>query len=184
MKKSAPATSKKKVSQKQRKLNLLALRRKIRKDNHRYRAASPAQKRVMIAKDILKWLAMGLFTAKRENAYLCLPGFDTYSSENRDVQLDDALLSSPTCEVCARGAFFAAHILRTDNITCGKMGDVNDVGKQSSYLEADGVLERDDFRHEMEGEFESGGHRSGKEALVDICERIIKNKGHKDSLRG
>jgi hypothetical protein len=75
----------------------------------------PENKRVQLAKDVLAQLQIGFLEAS-QGGYVTI--FDSKFDENSNTQLDEILPEISKCEVCAKGAFFIAGVLRNDRITC------------------------------------------------------------------
>lgn len=76
---------------------LAAERAAIAHKNQRFMKASPARKRVLIAKDVLKWLKARKITPVPDRFVDVLPGVDTPSD-------NDETLDGGTCRCCALGA--------------------------------------------------------------------------------
>ena len=85
----------------------LAFLRKIEKTNADFEAASPEQKRVMIAKDVIERIKLNMFQVKR--GVLCQieeKGKHVVNKEN---------LNNTYCRVCAKGGLFVAFVGRANN---------------------------------------------------------------------
>lgn len=112
--------------------------------NESYRKAKPAQKRVMIAKDVLRAIR-----ARRvrptTGVYIRSRGlFETniaYSNPEGSVQ--DLLPTLPTCEVCAKGAIFACTVLRQNQVE----------NRALANPDAQGLFDDDNLSQHLRGVF-------------------------------
>lgn len=124
-------------------INIEAISLQIREDNAAFAEMTPAGKRVVIAKDVLKQLRAGMFKARR-GTYFFAPKPKGYRAGNR---VDTMIPKLERCEVCAIGAAFVAAALRLD---CVKMGQFNIADNKSEisfsstrmeeYLQATGAF--------------------------------------------
>ena len=87
-----------------------------------FRALSPEQKRIEIARDALAQLAAGRFVAE-QNTYFSLFSNNHLYSERRELtepfqgqELRDVIAQFETCHVCAMGACFASAVRLDDNL--------------------------------------------------------------------
>ncbi len=87
--------------------------------NEEFEKASPEQKRVMIAKDVLHSIQIGMYSPQK-GVYISR----SYFRENfvNDVQLQDVLLNEVVkdCMVCALGSCFLSIVKFTNNLTVGE----------------------------------------------------------------
>lgn len=162
---------------------------------------SKAEKRVAIAKDVIKHIKAAKFKATK-GTYL--DAGDVYRSGE---ELQKIILDAPTCKVCAIGAVFAADVIKRDNFiltdTCTKCIDSDEMKAKTSYFSKD-TLHTMEVAFEKkiitdgvcgEGKYTAQGYRIsytelGKRAiafgknyrksqdrLMAIMQNIIKNKG-------
>ena len=161
---------------------IIALRAKIRKSNHLFKKAKPAQRRVMIAKDILKWLDTPLIEPARRTGYLVTEVNLCHSDPKEKV--DNVLIDiAGDCTVCAKGAFFVATAMRMDALTMKSFdGDLDDPQAHRTYMERMGVMSRgingSVLWNYLEREFESGEHATSREAMLVVCFAMIDGKGN------
>jgi len=98
-------------------------RKKISKTNKKFLEASPAKKRVMAAKDLIKLLAGG-FIKSSQGAYLVIgssneePLVVEHNTQLQDLFLDPKTF--PDCTVCAIGGAL---------LVCARLGDKMEVGE-------------------------------------------------------
>lgn len=93
--------------------------------NARFNAMTPEKKRLTVARDVLKWLASGKFSAGR--GYLSSPSL--YFNENtQQRQMREVTINGYSCEVCAIGAAVCAATERagTSLYVNGKLVGVDD----------------------------------------------------------
>lgn len=98
------------------------------------------EKRIEIAKDVLKWLALGKIDAKRKTylqLYVTSPydeieGFD----QNANKELRD-VMSNPDikCSVCGIGALFMADIMKRDNFKARKLNSTGGLGAREIVVD-------------------------------------------------
>jgi hypothetical protein len=109
----------------------------IRRRNKVFTAASPAQKRVLIAKDVIKQIKAKRFIAA-EGSWLHL--VDKYGNNiagplvgeaDRSTQIQAMFLSgdAPTCECCALGGIMMACTLYNNNQTVGDLAADLNIGR-------------------------------------------------------
>lgn len=82
--------------------------KKIEKTNSIFEAASPEEKRVMIAKDVLERIKLNMFHVKRGN-------FCTLYTDGLDIEVSKETLNETECRVCAKGGLFVAFVGRANN---------------------------------------------------------------------
>jgi hypothetical protein len=128
--------------------------KKINKMNKQFLEASPAKKRVMAAKDLIKLLAGGFISAG-QGAYLVVGPSDEESLKaNSNTQLQDLFLDPktfPDCTVCAIGGAL---------LVCARLGDKMKIGETNAG-----------YGIEISGEGESediGGGWSRSKQVVEI----------------
>jgi hypothetical protein len=109
----------------------------IRRRNKVFTAASPAQKRVLIAKDVIKQIKAKRFIAAR-GSWLRL--YDKYDNNiagmfgqilEPDTQIQAMFLSgaAPTCECCALGGIMMACTLYNNNQTVEDLTSDSNIGR-------------------------------------------------------
>lgn len=105
------------------------LKKTIRKSNADFSKATLAQKRVIIAKDVLASLKAGRYRAK-PGGYFYSPSTDVYfiAEKPLNTKLDKIFQNMPTCYVCALGACFVSAVKKFDGLT---VGDVTSCGHYS-----------------------------------------------------
>ena len=83
---------------------------------------SNSQKRVEIAKDVLIQLKNKRFKV-RQNIYVQLPNY--WDIINRDRQANECVLDgTTTCQVCAKGALFMSHVMKTNHATIRQVQNI------------------------------------------------------------
>lgn len=104
-----------------------------------FKDMTAAEKRVMIAKDTIRWLDAKKIKTKT-GTYLKLP-YRAIKLKKADDRLDTALktLNKP-CNVCALGGMFYSMVRRFDKVTVEVVAtDIND--KYLSWMESDNIYE-------------------------------------------
>lgn len=102
---------------------------KLNARNKRFLALTKAERRVAIAKDVLKQLRLNVYQAS-PGTYVCIR-----NGLKRDALADDQLcdvlsLTAPSrCAVCARGAMFLSAVMKFDNY---RVGDCYALGREMS----------------------------------------------------
>lgn len=183
---------------KQNKKGLKLLVKQIENSNEKFAKATPAQKIVMVAKDVIKLLDTGRAKATH-GIYFELPRYEmadfTITKEiPKEIgigrQLSEVLKMPdlPACNVCAIGAGMLAATMRLnkvrvkDNLSYGLTETYNtSPGKDTMSSRVQGVFGNDLLR-EMEDAFEEGQHGyhriKGAEARIrNIYQNLIDNKG-------
>lgn len=161
-----------------------AIRRHHRKAERKaWRQLSSAEKRVLIAKDVLKFLNNGEFTALR-GRYLT-PKND--SMGNYQEALQQSLQVGNRCNVCAIGATFVACARREgegDGDLKPYSRAVSDSYGMTAAVEKSGVFSQHTLRM-MERVFEHHltSARSSEGALREIMRHIIEHKGKFDETK-
>jgi len=102
---------------------LKKLGKKIKKSNKKFRRATPEQKRVLIAKDVLKELAAESFITINGRWVVAEQNIVTEKELEDNAQLSVALKRLPQCEVCAIGGMFIAAVKRYNKIQCQGLFD-------------------------------------------------------------
>ncbi len=165
---------------------LKGLKKLTEASNRAYAKMTPEQKRVTIAKDVLKALEAdqivaehgeyfdgGLIEAlKVDESKHPLDGHATES-------LQTLLPKLPACHVCAKGALFVACVSRQNAV---KVGDGMRCGSDQLSRQLQGVFSTDQLQL-IENAFEGfGGYyrikgRSAKERMAKIMRNVIENNG-------
>lgn len=189
------------ISKAEMRLNELAQRdaylaaKQVERDNKRFEKASPAAKRVIIAKDVLKWLGEGKITPSPGtylSDYLRDPTGQEYlrDPETNELvvgrKLDDRV-NGGRCAACALGAVFACSVERLGgvydfwNMSSNKM-----VAKLEPFFSGDQLRLIEcafekfiDNPADPTGAAREFGERydNPKPRMVAIMENIIANKG-------
>lgn len=76
---------------------------------------SPAEARVLIAKDALELLNAEAIIAKHDS-YLLIPELENISAPLADIPMHEFLESAPTCRACALGTALIATVRRFDRL--------------------------------------------------------------------
>jgi len=161
--------------------------------NKQFEQLSKAEKRVAIAKDVLKLIKAEKLIPET-GSYVENDQLDSILWNNDEVDIKKALkeLQQP-CEVCALGAiFYAETIKRNDCVIVGRFVRRDDITKRMKDIFTKGQMimiesafESGDFnelRIVSQGNIElsinfGSQYTEPKERLVAIMENIVKNKG-------
>lgn len=94
----------------------------VQKRNSEFKAMTPSQKRVAIAKDVIKHLRSEKINTTFDhrkiyagNGYLAIPIEEAPRKNDVGRQWQSVLRGVETCSVCAKGAVFVATMLRFNN---------------------------------------------------------------------
>ena len=94
------------------------------KNKKPFNRLSKSQQRVAIAKDVLLQLRKKRFRSKL-GSYVRIPNL--WGVEDNYRQANECILDgSATCQVCAKGALFMSHVMKTNHIS---LRDVDDIGE-------------------------------------------------------
>lgn len=178
-------------------------RNKLRKTNDAFNKASDAEKRVMIAQDVLALLKVD----KNGQIVIQSGGYctlqDDYENhlDTNDLSvdhLDDIIVAGAGCSVCAKGALFLAHVFRFDNfrVTDSYIDDTefNDLITYFDKFQWDliemafeGNIIKDEYEEDEEDEEDDEEvkaalnfhirYNTDTEILAGIMNNIIKNNG-------
>jgi hypothetical protein len=152
---------------------------KISRSNKRFAKMTRLQKRVQLAKDVIAQLDTRFFDATNI-CYLEIKGI-----ECSNVDLQDALPEAIQCDVCAKGAIFAAAVLRLNDFSSANIdmfGHVNSddmedyVQTKKLFTNKQFELLEDVFEHLDGRNFASGLGRNLRLRL--LMQNIIVNKGN------
>lgn len=175
----------------------LRLAEALKKRNDKFRALSPAKKRVAIAEDVLAQLKTSRFVAA--SSYFATSGKALY--KHGDKQLCD-VRDQIRCEACGIGSLMVAACGFVNNLTLGEayyynQGEVRDY--LSEWFDEDQLaLIESWFEHRPDGAplnvsswtpTPPKGHpitrfRSARDRLTAIMQNIVSNNGTFDPTRG
>lgn len=149
------------------------------------------KRRILIAKDALKWLKAGALKAATGTYVYILDRSKFHTLETmKSVQARDVCIGK--CEVCAKGALFLAHAVRYNNVSVGDV--LFSRFECALYEEFDGrTLNRIEAAFEGWPSVSHGGiynydyawtlskYPNSEVRLINILKNIIKNKGDFDT---
>lgn len=143
---------------------------------------TPAQKKVVIAKDVLKQLRVGRFIAIR-GTYV-----DVTKAKRREImrkvgkQFQPIVQKIKKCQVCAIGSVLMSYVDKYNECRIPTYG-ISDFGREFAARVVEGSFSYDELKA-MEDDFEyttvysSPSHRSSANAaLTTIMKKIVKSKG-------
>jgi hypothetical protein len=112
---------------------------KIKRENAKFKACTKAEKRVMIAKDVLAQLKSGRINPESgvfvELGHAIAAKLNQIDEDTRDgIQLQDFLLSVPVCNTCALGAMFVCTVERANKISLSESGFTDFGGAEPEEL--------------------------------------------------
>lgn len=162
---------------------------RLKRRNRAFMKLTPKQRRVAIAKEVLKWVpkgGKGRFVAIHgtyvDLAQACVPkGRDVKKGLDLGIKLEKASVKNP-CYGCAKGAFFVARVAKFDGFSCSQMVP------NESYAGAEACEEacREEFPSDMfdamERAFENFGffektYHNPNDRIRAIAQNIIRNRG-------
>ena len=176
---------------------LQRVKHQIADRNRRFDKMTDSQKRVTIARDVIKILEgemLGI-TMKAQNMTYFITSASIYSHLTPELELRNALIGEQ-CTVCALGAAFTGAVMRSNNLTLGKLpcGVTNIIMRQylnqwfstrtllmieaafetnASFAWSPACSKQDARRAADFGENFAKAH----DRLIAIMENIIKNNG-------
>lgn len=158
--------------------------KKIEETNKIFNESTKAQKRVMIAQDCIDRIKCNLLTANTGS-------FISYQG----CKIDQKLVNTTTCQVCAKGGLFASYIGRVNNFSDECLGNHERNEAHKKLLEVFTLRQLAIIEYAFEGtqyiysvslttdmedkleEFYEENYEDDDQRLIKICENIIKNKG-------
>src|SRR6185312_4105361 len=161
---------------------------RIRRANKRFQEATKAQKRVIVAKDVLTQLALGKIIAS-PGTYLNIDdsdvdslfnkaeGGETWDSEQpskteineaKDTQMCDVFKGMKSCSACALGSVFVSAVSIMDKLTVGDIVEDSYIGDDDGMRKYLGKVFSLKQLHMIENAFERG------------CVNALYKPGHKD----
>lgn len=149
-----------------------------------FKKLTPAERRVLVAKDVLAALKAGRLSAQR-GTYLSIDKWDEYGNSaacepyRKSVDARSEFAKFDQCGVCARGACVIAAIERFDRVSVGGMGRYSTLSDLASDSKIIGDVFPVSMMLSMESLFEAGW-LSPNDALVVIMKNIIANHGQLD----
>lgn len=102
------------------KKSVTAFNRKVVKDNKKFEAMTPSQKRMQIAQDVLDQLRTKRLVAKN-GVWLDTEDFLTADVVKKDVELQDLLKKQKSCDACAIGGMFMCAVERADKLKTSEL---------------------------------------------------------------
>jgi hypothetical protein len=154
---------------------------KTMKANERYKLMTRKQRKVAIAKDVIKQVNAGVFDAKSQHGYVVpMNGY-----LNGPVEQRNAIAVAKECHVCARGALMLSRIAKFNDMVINPIcGNIEQ--EQTAKALEDAFTSRE--LYEIERAFEGGedgsdyrrfflDHKNSNNRLIAICQNIIDHKG-------
>ena len=135
----------------------------IQERNERFASLSPMKQRIQIAKDVL----VQLNTAADLRRFQIVPGtyfrFDADSETCEYIELQDFMLANPTvkCQVCAKGAIFAAKALNYNNCEIDSNYGLISVGDSTISENLEGIFSQHQLNM-IENAFEDAESNCGQ----------------------
>jgi hypothetical protein len=177
------------------------IRIKLEEKNRAFKKLSRPQKRVAIAKDALKWLNNGIYSAQ-EGVYCAVRRTGTYYAEGNEQVNVLIANENVNCQVCAKGALLMSHIMFTNKVSLSEshyFGDsdaiqnrLKNVFSKSQLDLIETAFEKDVIRYRNKYLINSKGnytkvaskairfgekYKEDQSRLVAILKNIVKNKG-------
>jgi hypothetical protein len=181
------------ITKQQRETKLLE--RRLRDRNQAFQGATVAQKRVLIAKDVLKLISEDKVDIKKGN-FIVVP---LISEEVGECQANKAVEEGKVkCTVCAKGSLFLGHVYRTNNIIVDdldtgngsneianrlknvfteKQLDLIETAFEGEYYNWNGKSLLNEKEEQKALEFFENSHFNPTERLKAILKNIISNSG-------
>jgi hypothetical protein len=151
------------------------------KNNAKFDNMTPAEKRVAMAKDALKWIEAGALVPTK-GVYVNTIGLDifhkangpdAFSEDGSRKQARDVVLGA--CIVCAKGALLVAKAVRFNNVTVRDLADYSDDQLTDYFTPVQIDFMELAFENRLEPWFTT--YRDDKDRLVAILQNVIRNKG-------
>lgn len=160
---------------KKEKIKPISYGEQIKLNNETFEKLSRNEKRIAIAKDVLKWIETGVFRVRKQNGY-----FSLNESESEYYTTKEALsksIQSHGCTVCAKGAIFAANFLERGKGVSEWGGIQIDSASSYSDLVSEYFTSMEWSKLEQAFEYNAFGDDTGPESLKLMMKSIIKHKG-------
>lgn len=110
--------------------------KEIQKNNENFEKASPSEKRVLIAKDVIRGLKSKRLVSM-QGVWLCVENdgelFDPDETDKK-TELKKVLDKIPSCNVCALGGIFVSAVRRFNKLKCSKDLANPDYARMLPYL--------------------------------------------------
>ncbi len=153
--------------------------------NEAYHKAPAAEKRVMLAKEVLRLMRIG--TARPTYGHYCVKDWQPEIPDGANAQPYIAR-GGIRCDVCAKGALFLAGIsfrnqLTVEDLNSNSMGSIVASNRDSGMIDPLGIVRvfGEKILDQIESDFESERHKGyiqmSEDQLAIIMKAIIKNKG-------
>ncbi len=160
----------------------------LEEKNKEFDAMIPCQKRIAIAQDVIAQVRVKRFAAT-PGTYVRMGAKYEDRITHKDKVEELLEIEGVQCNVCAKGALFMAHVMKTGNCD---MSDANHTGTHSIAYRLKGVFDKDQLDM-MESAFERSpfgstsnvhaavkfgkGYNNPDDRLIAIMENVIANRG-------
>ena len=157
-----------------------SLARRTKASNAKFASATKAEKRVMIAKDVIKAIDV-LQIKPTHGSYLATSPFYSKALGSPEGSFQDLLPEIPACTVCAKGAIFVCTVARQNQVTNDEAishqftddrlsEDLGGVFSASQLGKIESAFETWDCDRYVWG-------NTASERMRNIMKNIVKNKG-------
>jgi len=153
-----------------------SLARRTKASNAKYAQMSRAEKRVTIAKDVIKAIAAEQIIPTHGD-YFSLSSYSYYPDDQASLQ--DLLPTLPACNVCAKGAILICGVARQNKVTYGQADDWGTYHGARLSRVLGGVFSPTQLSL-IEEAFEDARDANGEETnatMTKIMKNIVKNGG-------
>lgn len=179
-------------------MKTIKIQKLIEANNLIFKSASSAEKRVLVAKDVLKQINSGKYNAQ-QMCYVKFSNININEDDPKEISLQNKLLENTTkCKCCAIGGLMLSAIRYTNNVNINKdifnnkneyhALDYNGSDKDISSKQATNNIKKifsnkelrkiedwfEDFESNMGDKWNS---LSPKQRLIKIMKNIIDNNG-------
>ena len=146
----------------------------IATSNEAFEAMTPAEKRVILAQDVLKWIAAGRIRPEQDS-YIYVPRHPKYADVN-ELTFPELAEKAIECEVCAKGGLIYAAFVRKGR----SMLDYRRGSTESQITEFFSADQADAIEEYFEGWNDSPFYenfRDPADRLTALMQNIIDNDG-------
>ncbi len=154
---------------------------KTEKNNAKFDKMTPAQKRVAMAQDALKWIEAGALIPMKGlyvntlsmDIYHRADDLDAVNADGSRKQARDVVLGP--CNVCAKGALLIAKAVRFNNVTVLDLANYSD--EQLTDYFTTSQISQMEVAFERYDTWWYDEYPDNKERLTAILKNVVRNKG-------
>lgn len=152
-----------------------SLARRTKASNEKYKTASRAEKRVMIAKDVIRAIEAKQIIPTHGDYFSVDVDYDKRPRD--EESLKELLPTLPACNVCAKGAILLCSVARQNKVTFGEADDWSLFSDHTLSRALGGVFTPKQLGL-IEDAFEGiDDQDQADKTLTAVMKNVVKNKG-------